>query len=101
GERQRISIARALLIDPEVYIFDEATSALDNESEAIIQSAINETLQEKTAIIVAHRLTTIQNADQILFIEEGNVSESGTHQELLELKGKYYQYYAHQNLFHS
>lgn len=101
GERQRISIARALLIDPEVYIFDEATSALDNESEAIIQSAINEILQEKTAIIVAHRLTTIQNADQILFIEEGNVSESGTHQELLELKGKYYQYYAHQNLFHS
>lgn len=98
GQRQRLSIARAILADPQVLILDEATSALDNESEKIVQNAINTLLTGRTAIIVAHRLSTIKDADQILFIEGGKISESGTHDQLMNLKGAYYNYYCRQEI---
>lgn len=93
GERQRIAIARALLADPEILIFDEATSSLDTESEKIVQNAINNVLINKTAIIVAHRLSTILDADKILVLKDGEIAEAGTHAELLELNGIYRKLY--------
>lgn len=93
GERQRIAIARALLSDPEILIFDEATSSLDTESEKIVQNAINNVLENKTAIIVAHRLSTILDADLILVLKDGEIAERGTHSELLELNGIYRKLY--------
>ncbi len=89
GQRQRIAIARALLRNAPVLILDEATSALDTESERAIQAALNELQKDKTVLVIAHRLSTIENADQILVVEEGQIIESGTHQELLE-KGEAY-----------
>ncbi len=93
GERQRIAIARALLGNPEILIFDEATSALDNESEKIVQTAINEILHNKTAILVAHRLSTIVDADIIYVLQNGKIVESGTHQQLIALGGVYHKLY--------
>jgi subfamily B ATP-binding cassette protein MsbA len=93
GERQRIAIARALLDNPQVLIFDEATSALDNESEKIVQTAINEVLNEKTAIIVAHRLSTVVNADIIMVLKDGKIVETGNHKELLSKDGIYKKLY--------
>ncbi|MFA7626637.1 MAG: ABC transporter ATP-binding protein [Candidatus Kapaibacterium sp.] len=94
GERQRIAIARALVRNPKILVFDEATSALDAESEKIVQSAINESLQDKTAIIVAHRLATIIDCDEILVFENGRIVESGNHKELLDMKGVYANLYS-------
>lgn len=93
GERQRIAIARALLSNPEILIFDEATSALDNESEKIVQSAINEILKNKTAIIVAHRLSTIVDADLIFVLQNGKIVESGSHSQLIAFNGVYKKLY--------
>jgi subfamily B ATP-binding cassette protein MsbA len=93
GERQRIAIARALLGDPQILIFDEATSSLDTESEKTVQNAINNVLQDKTAIIVAHRLSTILDADIILVLKDGEITEIGTHSELLEKHGIYRKLY--------
>ncbi|MYD44357.1 MAG: lipid A export permease/ATP-binding protein MsbA [Gammaproteobacteria bacterium] len=89
GQRQRIAIARALLKDAPILILDEATSALDPESEALVQTALNEAVQGRTTIVVAHRLSTIVHADQILVVADGHIAESGTHLELLSQKGRY------------
>jgi len=89
GERQRVAIARALVRNPEILIFDEATSALDVESEKVVQDAIDSSLKDKTAVIVAHRLSTVVNCDTIYMFNNGEVVEQGTHQELLEMNGYY------------
>ena len=94
GQRQRLSIARAVLKNPEVLILDEATSALDTESEHIVQTALQELMQNRTAIVIAHRLSTIRKADLILFIENGRIVERGNHEELMDAHGAYYRFCA-------
>jgi ATP-binding cassette subfamily B protein len=90
GQRQRISIARALIRDPKVIVLDEATSALDSISEKLIQEAVNNLTANRTTFIVAHRLSTIRDADKIAVIDEGRCVEYGTYEELMELQGKFY-----------
>lgn len=89
GQRQRMSIARAVLEDPPILILDEATSALDTESERIVQDALNKLMSNRTSLIIAHRLSTIQHADEILVMQEGQIVERGTHDELLQKNGAY------------
>ncbi|MBK2126332.1 peptidase domain-containing ABC transporter [Fangia hongkongensis] len=89
GQKQRLAIARALMNDPKILIFDEATSALDYASERIIQKNMAEITQNRTCIFIAHRLTTVMHVDKLVYMEEGSVVESGTHDELLALKGHY------------
>ncbi|MFG6104476.1 ABC transporter ATP-binding protein [Leptothoe sp. EHU-05/26/07-4] len=96
GQRQRIAIARAILLNPRILILDEATSALDSESEALVQEALERAMENRTVFVIAHRLSTVRKADRILFIENGQIAEAGTHFELLEKRGRYEQFYAQQ-----
>ncbi|MFF2587229.1 ABC transporter ATP-binding protein [Peribacillus butanolivorans] len=91
GQKQRIAIARALLKNPQIIILDEATAALDTESEHLIQEALSRLLVSRTSIVIAHRLSTVQNADQIIVLEKGSVHEKGTHEQLLTSNGRYRQ----------
>ena len=96
GQRQRIAIARAILSNPRILILDEATSALDSESEALVQEAMMRIMKNRTVFIIAHRLGTVKNADRILVLEKGQIIESGNHQELLALNGRYASFYSQQ-----
>ena len=93
GQKQRLSIARVFLKNPPILIFDEATSALDNESEKVVQDSLENLAKNRTTFVIAHRLTTIQNAEKILVLTEEGIAESGTHEELLEKKGIYEKLY--------
>ena len=91
GQKQRITIARALIRNPRILILDEATSALDNVSDKHVQDAISKSVKGRTTFIVAHRLSTIRNADRIIVMQDGEMVESGTYDELLAKKGKFYE----------
>jgi ABC-type multidrug transport system fused ATPase/permease subunit len=98
GQRQRLTIARAVLRNPPILILDEATSALDSESEQLVQDALTHLMQGRTAIVIAHRLSTVQHADEIIVMREGQIIERGTHQELLTQAGEYQKLVALQGL---
>lgn len=89
GERQRVTIARAILKNPPILILDEATSSLDTESERIVQDAINELMKNRTCVVIAHRLSTVQHADEIIVLNQGEIVERGTHRELMDREGAY------------
>ena len=96
GQKQRISIARAFLKNPPVLILDEATSALDNMTEMQIQSSLSELSEGRTTLVVAHRLSTVKNADEILVVTDGEISERGIHDELVAQGGLYAELYRYQ-----
>jgi subfamily B ATP-binding cassette protein MsbA len=96
GQRQRLSIARAILAEPRILILDEATSSLDSESEEMIQHGLSYLMQGRTTFVIAHRLSTIRRADQILVVEQGEIVERGTHDELYALQGRYFDLYTKQ-----
>jgi len=93
GQRQRIAIARAVLRNPRILILDEATASLDNESEALVQDALRRLMSQRTTLVIAHRLTTIEDADQILVLDHGQIVEQGKHPELLAREGLYARLY--------
>jgi ABC-type multidrug transport system fused ATPase/permease subunit len=93
GQRQLISFARALLADPRILILDEATSSVDTQTERVIQAALQRLLSGRTAFVIAHRLSTITRASQIVVMDHGRIVETGTHAELLEKRGRYFELY--------
>src|SRR6202453_1155382 len=97
GQRQRISIARAILAEPRILILDEATSSLDSESEQLIQEGLSYLMHGRTTFVIAHRLSTIRRADQILVMEQGQIVERGTHEQLYAMRGRYYDLYTRQH----
>ncbi|HBA64551.1 MAG TPA: ABC transporter ATP-binding protein, partial [Lachnospiraceae bacterium] len=96
GEKQLVSFARAVLADPRIFILDEATASIDTETEQLIQEAVEYLLKDRTSFIIAHRLSTIRQADIILVVQDGDIIEQGTHEELLAAKGHYYDLYTNQ-----
>jgi ATP-binding cassette subfamily B protein len=90
GQKQRILIARAVYKNPEFLFFDEATSSLDTNNERIIMTNLNQFFKEKTVLIIAHRLSTVKNADQIIVLEQGKVMENGSHEQLVKMQGTYF-----------
>ncbi|MGB2762007.1 MAG: ABC transporter ATP-binding protein [Minisyncoccales bacterium] len=94
GQKQRLAIARALIRDPKILILDEATSSLDMESERLVQSALEKLIKNRTTFIIAHRLSTVRNADKILVLEKGKIVEEGIHKELIKKKGRYFKFYS-------
>jgi ATP-binding cassette subfamily B protein len=93
GQRQLISFVRAMVHDPKIIVLDEATSSVDSESESLIQQAIAVLMQGRTAVVIAHRLSTVRNAHQILVMDKGEIIERGTHEALLKHEGMYSQLY--------
>ena len=93
GQRQLISIARAAVADPPVMILDEATSSIDTRTEAIVQRGMDALMMNRTVFVIAHRLSTVQNSNAIMVLDHGRIIERGTHDELIALKGTYYQLY--------
>ena len=96
GQKQLISLARAVLADPEIFIMDEATSSVDTLTESLIQRGMEHLMRGRTSFIIAHRLSTIKRANRILVIENGRIAEMGTHAELLRKRGRYYNLYTQQ-----
>jgi ATP-binding cassette subfamily B protein len=96
GEKQRVAIARALLKNPRILIFDEATSALDSRAEKAIQGELERIAQGRTTLVIAHRLSTVMDADEILVLAQGRIIERGAHAQLLEVKGEYARMWAMQ-----
>ena len=90
GEKQRVSMARAILANPRILILDEATSAVDTETELAIQESLEKLVKGRTTLSIAHRLSTLRNADKLIVVDDGRVTEAGTHGELIEMKGTYY-----------
>lgn len=98
GQKQLISFARTLLSDPRILVLDEATSSIDVQTERALQQGLNAMLKGRTSFIIAHRLSTIKNCDKIMYISDGGIRECGTHEELMEKKGAYYQLYMAQRM---
>jgi subfamily B ATP-binding cassette protein MsbA len=98
GQKQRIAIARAIYKDPAILILDEATSALDTESETLVQQALENLMKDRTSFVIAHRLSTVRNADQIIVLSKGKIIEHGTHDSLMATKGLYQRLCALQGL---
>jgi ATP-binding cassette subfamily B protein len=96
GQKQLISIARAILAEPDIFIMDEATSSVDTLTEALIQRGMENLMEGRTSFIIAHRLSTIKRANRIIVVEDGRITESGTHAELLRAHGHYYRLYTQQ-----
>ena len=96
GQRQLLSFARTLISDPKILILDEATSSIDTNTELLVQEGIKQLLKNRTSFVVAHRLSTIKDCDRIMYISDGIIAESGSHNELMEKKGLYHQLYTSQ-----